>query len=293
MKTILMLLISLFSFFLTAQTNIAELERIEGVWRKKGELKPFTGEFIEKFSNGKVKGTGFLENGILEGERVSFYENEVIRFKMFYKNGTTNGKSFENYETGVLKQEGHFIEGKENGEWRGYFPNGKIKVIMNFMNGTQQGDYFEYDENGSLKAQYFFREGKVGYSDEIMNLTEKALDLSKKFKYEEAIKLYDEAIKLNPTVAQIYFNRGAVKSNFFDFVGAIKDYDKAIEINPSYMEAYGNRGNAKINVYTSKGNLEPSFEQTKSACEDFEKSISLGDNTIQTEDNIFLYCRKK
>ena len=92
MKTILMLLISLFSFFLTAQTNIAELERIEGVWRKKGELKPFTGEFIEKFSNGKVKGTGFLENGILEGERVSFYENEVIRFKMFYKNGTTNGK---------------------------------------------------------------------------------------------------------------------------------------------------------------------------------------------------------
>lgn len=293
MKTILMLLLSLFSFFLTAQTNIAELERVEGVWRKKGEMKPFSGEFIEKFNDGKVKGTGFLENGILEGERVSFYENEIIRFKRFYKNGIPNGKSFENYENGVLKQEGHFIEGKENGEWKVYYPNSKIKVIANFTNGIQQGDYFEYDENGSLKAQYFFRDGKAGYSDEIMSLTEKALDLSRKFNNEEAIKLYDEAIKLNPTVAQIYFNRGTVKSNSFDFDGAIKDYDKAIEINPNYMEAYGNRGNAKINVFTSKGNLEPTSEQTKSACEDLEKSKSLGDNTIQTEDNIYLYCRKK
>lgn len=293
MKTISIVLLILFSFFLSAQTNISELERVEGVWRKKGELKPFTGEFIEKFDNGKLKGTGFLENGVLNGERVSYYENELINFKRVYKNGIPHGHSFENYENGILKQEGHFVEGKENGEWKAYFPNGKINAILNFMNGVQQGDYFEYDESGSLKAQYFFREGKAGYSDEMITLTEKALALGRMFRNEEAIKLYDEAIKLNPTVAQIYFNRGTVKSNSFDFVGAIKDYDKAIEINPNYMEAYGNRGNAKINVFTSKGNLEPTSEQTKSACEDFEKSISLGDNSIQTEDSIFLYCRKK
>lgn len=121
---------------------------------------------------------------------------------------------------------------------------------------------------------------------------DQALELSRNFKNKEAIKLYDKAIDINPTVAQAYFNRGACKGNNFDFEGAIKDYDKAIAINPQYMEAYGNRGNAKINMYTTKGVLKPTSTQTASACEDFHKAKQLGDNSIGTEDMIYLYCKK-
>lgn len=291
MKTILIILFNLFTLTLSAQTDMKDLERINGVWKRIGVETPFNGAFIEKFDNGILKGKGFLENGLLSGERFSYYENGNIKFKRLYKNGIPNGDSFENYENGIKKQEGKFIEGKEDGEWKGYFPDGKLKLVINFINGVQQGNYFEYEENGNLKAQYFFRDGSAGYSDEVEDLTEKALNLSRQFKNEEAIKLYDEAIKLNPTVAQIYFNRGIAKSNSFDFEEAIKDYDKAIEIDPNYMEAYGNRGSAKINVYTSKGNIEPTRKQTKSACIDFKKSKSLGNNTIQNEDNIYLYCK--
>ncbi|MBB5332289.1 tetratricopeptide repeat protein [Chryseobacterium koreense] len=290
----LLFIFALLSFtILYAQVNLKELERKDGVWAKIGEKNSYSGEFIETFENGSLQGKGTLKNGTLNGERISYYENGKIKFQRFYKNGITDGKSFENFENGTLKQQGIFKNGKEDGEWKFYYPNGKIHAIVNFSDGIQQGDYFEYNEDETLKAQYYFRDGKAGYSDELTKLSEKALSLTRKFENEEAIKVYDQAIKLNPTVAQLYFNRGVTKSNSFDFDSAIKDYDKAIEINPDYMEAYGNRGNAKINIRTSKGNIDLTKEETKSACEDFKKSVSLGDSTMATEDNLYLYCREK
>ena len=76
-----------------------------------------------------------------------------------------------------------------------------------------------------------------------------------------------------------------------DVAGSIKDYDKAIELNPNYMEAYANRGVAKINLLTSKGNIQPTKEQTSDACADLKKAKQLGDNTV--DDMIFIHCDKK
>ena len=51
--------------------------------------------------------------------------------------------------------------------------------------------------------------------------------------------------------------------------GSIADYTKAIEFNPQYMKAYVNRGIIKS-----------SLGDKRAACQDYKKSISLGD--IQT-----------
>jgi antitoxin component YwqK of YwqJK toxin-antitoxin module len=288
--------ISLFAFLLTlftfGQTNINDLERIEGLWTKKGENTSFTGEFIETYENGKTKGTGSFVDGLLEGLRIQYFENGNKKTEKYYKKSFPHGTAKEFYESGTLKQVGDFLDNKENGIWTIYYETGEKHVESTFVNGVQQGDYMEYSKEQKLLVQYYFVNGKASYSDEFLNLTKDAIELSRKYKNEEAIKLYDKAIELNPTVSQAYFNRGACKSNNFDFEGAIKDYDKALELNPEYMEAYGNRGNAKINMYTSKGNLSPTPEQTESACEDFHKSVSLGDKTIGTEDMIYLYCKK-
>lgn len=283
----------LLTIYTFSQTNIKELERIDGIWTKKGDKKAFNGAFIETFENGKIKGTGNFVNGQLEGQRIQFFENGQKRTEKFYKASYPHGISKEFYEDGTLKQMGEFVDNKENGIWIIYYETGEKHVESTFVNGVQQGDYMEYSKEGKLLVKYYFVNGKASYSEEFMKLTKEAIELSRQYKNEEAIQLYDKAIELNPTVAQAFFNRGACKSNNFDFEGAIKDYDKAIELNPEYMEAYGNRGNAKINAYTSKGNLEPTAEQTKSACEDFSKSVSLGDKTIGTEDMIYLYCDKK
>ncbi len=70
--TFLTLLLTICTF---GQTNINDLERIDGLWTKKGEKTAFNGDFIETFENGKTKGTGSFVNGQLEGLRIQFYEN--------------------------------------------------------------------------------------------------------------------------------------------------------------------------------------------------------------------------
>jgi len=287
--TFLALLLTLLTF---GQTNINELERIEGLWTKKGEKSAFTGAFSETFENGRTKGTGNFLNGQLEGLRIQFFENGNKRTEKFYKASYPHGLAKEFYNNGTPKQIGEFVDNKENGIWTIYYETGEKHVESTFVNGVQQGDYMEYAKDGKLLVKYYFINGKASYSDEFMKLTKEAIELSRQFKNEEAIKLYDKALELNPTVAQAYFNRGACKGNNFDFEGAIKDYDKVLELNPEYMEAFGNRGNAKIIMFTSKGNLNPTPEQTESACEDFHKAVSLGDKTIGTEDMIYIHCKK-
>lgn len=293
MKNIILLLT--FSFLITAtfgQVNINELERIDGLWTKKGDTKPYNGDFKETYENGSIKGTGTLIDGKLEGQRIQYFPNGKISSDKEYKEAYPHGKATEYYEDGTLKLEGSFENNKEVGIWTLYYPNGNKEAVLTFDSGVQNGPYYEYNENGILTKQYYFKNGEGGYSDEFMNFGKKALELSREFNYEEAIKMYDKAIEVNPTVAQAYFNRGACKGNNFDFEGAIEDYNKAIEINPQFMEAFGNRGNAKINMYTSKGTLHPTPEQTASACEDLNKAKELGDNTIGTEDMIYLHCKK-
>jgi tetratricopeptide (TPR) repeat protein len=285
----LTLLLTILTF---GQTNINDLERVDGLWTKKGENTVFNGAFIETFENGKTKGTGNFLNGQLDGLRIQFFENGQKKTEKLYKASYPHGTAKEFYENGTLKQIGEFENNKENGIWTVCYETGEKHVELTFVNGVQQGDYMEYSKDGKLLVKYYFVNGKASYSDEFMIITKEALELSRQFKNEEAIKLYDKAIELNPTVAQTYFNRGAVKGNNFEFEGAIIDYDKAIELKPEYMEAYGNRGNAKINMFRTKGNISPTPEQTESACEDFHKAISLGDKSIGTVDMIYIHCKK-
>lgn len=291
-KIVVLFSLCLITSIALGQVNITELERVNGLWTKRGESKPYNGAFKETYTDGSIKGTGSFVNGRLEGVRIQYSPNGQKRTEKEYKAAYLHGKAKEYYENGSLKQEGSFENNKEAGAWTLYYPNENKKALLTFKAGVQHGPYYEYNEQGLLVRQFFFKNGKADYSDKFLRLSKAALELSQKFKNEEAIKLYDKAIEINSTVAQVYFNRGVCKGNSFDFEGAIKDYDKVIEINPQYMEAYGNRGNAKINIYTSKGDLSPTPEQTMSACEDFHKAIELGDNSIGTKDMISLYCKK-
>lgn len=274
-----------------SQTNISDLERTEGFWRKIGTETPFTGPFVEYFESGKLKGTGSFKDGLVDGLRIMYNEDGTKRVERSYSAGLSHGMSSEFYDDGKLKQEGEFVKGKEHGIWTIYWQNGNVKAIITFENGIQQGDYFEYNEEGTLIKQFYLKDGKEGYSPEFIALTSQALELNRQFKNKEAIELYDRAIALNPAVAQVYFNRGVAKGQILDFEGSIKDYNKAIELNPEYREAYSNRGNDKINIYTSKGNLQPTEEQVKSACEDLHKAVELGEKAQGIQDLIHVYCK--
>lgn len=145
--TILSLLLAVWTF---GQTSINDLERIDGLWTKKGEKSAFTGEFFETFENGKTKGTGNLINGQLEGLRIQFFENGNKRTEKFYKASYPHGTAKEFYENGTLKQIGEFVDNKENGIWTIYYETGEKHVESTFVNGVQQRDYMEYSKRWKI-----------------------------------------------------------------------------------------------------------------------------------------------
>ena len=60
--------------------------------------------------------------------------------------------------------------------------------------------------------------------------------------YLEAIVYLNQAIAINPNLAEAYKSRGFVYDNLGKSKKAIADYTKAIEINPQLTYGYNNRG---------------------------------------------------
>jgi tetratricopeptide (TPR) repeat protein len=62
--------------------------------------------------------------------------------------------------------------------------------------------------------------------------------------YDQAVRNYDQVVRLNPRHGQAYSNRGITYAAKGHVNLAIQDYDEAIRINPEHVNAYYNRGNA-------------------------------------------------
>ncbi len=85
---------------------------------------------------------------------------------------------------------------------------------------------------------------------------------------EEAMKDYDEAVKLDPRCTEAYNNRGLAKSHMGKHEEAIKDFDKAIKLDPQDGMTYYNQGNAKS-----------SLGKHEEAIKDFDRALELDPET--------------
>lgn len=291
-KILLILVTSLICMTSYGQINIEDLEIVQDLWCEKGKSKPYTGEFIEKHDDKSTKGTGFIKKGLIHGLRLRYFSNGKLSSEKNYDQGVNEGLTKEFYENGILKQEGIFKNGKESGTWIIYYETGEKHVSIDFENGIQHGDYFEYSKEGLVKERAYYSYGKLSISPKFLIHAKEGDRLSGISKYKEAIKSYSKAIEINSSIALVFVNRGACYETMIDFETAIKDYDKAIVLNDQLAVAYGYRGNAKINLFTAKGNIKPSAEESKDACEDLNKAIQLGDTNTVTKTQAEQHCNK-
>ena len=74
---------------------------------------------------------------------------------------------------------------------------------------------------------------------------EKALNLCKLEQYDEAIRLFNQAILMNPDHVEAYYNRGMAKFKLRKFLDAIQDFDKALNLSPQNAHIISQRGVAK------------------------------------------------
>ena len=84
-------------------------------------------------------------------------------------------------------------------------------------------------------------------------------------RFDDAIASFTQAIEKlqegDPNCATAYSNRGNAYHEKGDHAQAIKDYDEAIRLNPNYADAYSNRGNA----YHAMGNYARAIENYNKA----------------------------
>ena len=69
----------------------------------------------------------------------------------------------------------------------------------------------------------------------------KGTTLGKLERYPEALAAYDEAIRLNPADATAYYNKGTTLGKLERYAEALAAYDEAIRLNPTYASAYNNK----------------------------------------------------
>jgi tetratricopeptide (TPR) repeat protein len=78
-------------------------------------------------------------------------------------------------------------------------------------------------------------------------LYNKGIALASHGKLDEAIKAYDEAIKIDPQLAYTWVNKGAALGDLGRYDEAIQACDEAIRLDPNYAKAWYNKGFALYN----------------------------------------------
>ncbi|MGB7545713.1 MAG: tetratricopeptide repeat protein, partial [Methanothrix sp.] len=138
------------------------------------------------------------------------------------------------------------------------------------------------DEVGINKIRVYVRDEKHldeedNYVEKIFKitkdasaLTSDALVLYGQGKYDEAIKAYGEAIKLDPNYKEAFYNKGLALAALDKRNEAIQAYDEAIKLDPNYKEAFYNKGlalaalhkrNEAIQAYDEAIKLDPNYKE--------------------------------
>jgi len=100
-------------------------------------------------------------------------------------------------------------------------------------------------------------------------------------KYDAAIEIFSEAIRLCPNYADAYFNIGLAYHSKKDYANAIESFNKSIELNPNDWRVYKSRGGVYYDYFLAciiKRDGSDKKEDSDRMFADFNKSIELNPN---------------
>ncbi len=111
------------------------------------------------------------------------------------------------------------------------------------------------DPNKKKSVETASSRSEPEYSEEVVNLYNRAIEKTDKKDYQGAIDDYTKVIAVEPKFANAYFNRGNVYFNIDDFKNSVKDYDQYIKLEPGKAEGYNARSNARYKAGDRAGTL--------------------------------------
>ncbi len=131
-------------------------------------------------------------NGQKNGDYVEYYSNEKLKVKGTYRAGLQEG-IWEYYgENGNLIAKGNIINGDgsdissigvprngRDGTWTTYHSNGKIDQVSNWKSGKQNGAFTSKNEDGILTEESFYTDGKLNGNLKLYNSKGTLIESSK------------------------------------------------------------------------------------------------------------------
>jgi predicted O-linked N-acetylglucosamine transferase (SPINDLY family)/SAM-dependent methyltransferase len=109
----------------------------------------------------------------------------------------------------------------------------------------------------------------AGYAQKAAGYAQKAGALTELKRYKEAVSLFDQAIMLQPEVAEMYNNRGVALAALCRYEDAVESYHEALRIRKDYAVAHANLGGSLVQLKRYSGavshyedalNLKPDYD---------------------------------
>jgi len=115
-------------------------------------------------------------------------------------------------------------------------------------------------------------------ADEVYSKTKAANNLYKQGKYEEALKLYEDALLLSPSENNLKMNKGSAQYQLHDYDGAEKSYEGALSAKDKKTRAIAHYNMGNILVRKGDQMMQQGNNQAQ---EDYKKAL---DHYIQSLD---------
>ncbi len=108
------------------------------------------------FPDGSPDYKATYQNGLLEGEVITYYRNGIKKMIQHFKKGYKEGPLKAFYETGELQYGVDFRNGKEHGYYRSFYENGQINEEGWFQDGLKQQKWVLYDQLGNILERNYY-----------------------------------------------------------------------------------------------------------------------------------------
>ena len=124
------------------------------------ENNVISGRIVEYYDNGRIKRDFIVKDGVLDGEYKAYYDNKKLAVIQIFKQGVLHGMQKDFYMNGKLALEGVAKDGKRNGIYKTYHESGKQETERLYENGVLNGVQKDFYESGKLRLVTMYKNGK-------------------------------------------------------------------------------------------------------------------------------------
>jgi antitoxin component YwqK of YwqJK toxin-antitoxin module len=150
-----------------------------------------TGPYEIFYKNGTLQETGFYKKGKKYGIETTYWPTGELNSKTIYNNNEKNGKCYFYYQSGALKEEMVYENGKKSGIEKHYYSSGQLLLEKLYINDKIIGVVKEYYDTGELSKEQHIVQGKA------INYFKNGKIKSKIYFLKDKCIIYDESGTIN------------------------------------------------------------------------------------------------